>query len=70
MQEYYNGLLTLWNDKDLMFLENVSTAARREVIELQEQSRIIRFLMNLRPEFESVRATLINRESSLDLLVL
>lgn len=64
VQQYYNGFLTLWNEKDSMILENVSSTAHAEVIKVQEESHISQFLMNLRPEFESVRAALMNRETS------
>ena len=67
VQEYYNGFLTLWHEKDTMVLDTVSTALRPEALKLQEESHINQFLMNLRPEFESVRAALMNRETSPDL---
>lgn len=67
VQEYYNGFLTLWHEKESMVLETVSIALGLKAIKLQEKSHISQLLMNLRPEFESVMATLMNRETSLDL---
>ena len=67
IQEYYNGFLSLWHEKDTMMLDTVSTALWPEALKLQEESSIKQFSMNLRPEFESVWAALMNRESSPDL---
>ena len=61
------GFLLFWHEKDTMVLDTVSTALRPEALKLQEESHINQFLMNLRPEFESVRAALMNRETSPDL---
>lgn len=67
IQEYYNGFLTLWHEKDSMILDTVDTATHSQVMKLQEESHISQFLMNLHPEFESVQATLMNRETCLNL---
>ena len=62
VQEYYNGFLTLWHEKDTMVLDTVPTALRPEALNLQEESHINQFLMNLGTEFELVWAALMNRE--------
>ena len=49
VQEYYNGFLILWQEKDSMVLDTMSIAMRPEAIKLQEESHISQFLMNLRP---------------------
>ena len=64
VQEYYNVFLNLWHGKDSMVLETVSVALRPEAMTLQEESHISQFSMNLRPTFESIRATLMIRETS------
>ena len=40
VQEYYNGLLTLWHEKDTMVLDTVSTTLRSEPLKLEEESHI------------------------------
>lgn len=54
-------------EKDSIILAILKTEAKSEVQLIQEESHIKKFLMNLRPEFESVRSALMNREASLDL---
>lgn len=51
VQEYYNGFLTLWNERDSIILSTVEIEVKSEVLRIQE-SYISQFLMNLRPEFE------------------
>eukprot|EP00268_Persea_americana_P045371 TRINITY_DN4622_c0_g1_i1.p1 TRINITY_DN4622_c0_g1~~TRINITY_DN4622_c0_g1_i1.p1 ORF type:complete len:229 (+),score=31.44 TRINITY_DN4622_c0_g1_i1:829-1515(+) len=62
VQDYYNGYLTLWNEIDSMILIDVPREANSFVIKIQKNAHISQFLMNLRPEFEYVRAALLNRE--------
>ena len=62
VQDYYNGYLTLWNEIDSMILSDVPTEALSSVINIQKNAHISQFLMNLRYEYESIRAALLNRE--------
>ena len=50
-----------------MLIQTVSSGFLSEALELQEETHISQFLMNLRPEFESVRSALMNRENSANL---
>ena len=47
-----------------MLIQIVSTGFLSEALKLQDETHISQFLMNLRPEFESVRSALMNREQS------
>lgn len=67
VQESFNGFLTLWNEKDSMVLTTVPKELVTHAKKLQEKSHISLFLINLRPELESVKAALTNREVSRDL---
>eukprot|EP00268_Persea_americana_P025756 TRINITY_DN25109_c1_g1_i1.p1 TRINITY_DN25109_c1_g1~~TRINITY_DN25109_c1_g1_i1.p1 ORF type:complete len:194 (+),score=28.25 TRINITY_DN25109_c1_g1_i1:528-1109(+) len=62
-QEYYNGFLALWTERDQMPLYSVSSEFLPQALKLKEELHISQFLMNLRPEFEPVRAALMNREN-------
>lgn len=46
VQEYYNGFLTLWNEKDSMVLSLVPLEFVTHVLDGQQESQINQFLMN------------------------
>lgn len=50
-----------------MILETIPAEVHSHVIKIQEEPRINQFLMNFHQEFESVRAALLNRETTPDL---
>ena len=50
-----------------MLLQSVSAEFLPRALRLQEELHVSPFLMNLCPEFEPVRAALMNREHSPDL---
>ena len=56
VQEYFNGFLILWTERDSMLIQTVSHGFLSEALKLQEETHISQFLMNLRPEFESVQS--------------
>ena len=60
VQEYYNGFLALWTEKDFMLLNTVPSNFLTHALKLQEESHVSQLLMNLNPEFESVRGALMN----------
>ncbi|XXG51957.1 hypothetical protein AAC387_Pa03g0404 [Persea americana] len=64
VQQYYSGFLALWTERDQMLLHSVSTEFLPQALKLQEELHVSQFLMNLRSEFEPVRAALMNRENS------
>lgn len=65
VQQYYNGFLTLWTERDQMLLRSVCAEFLPQALQLQEH--VGQFLVNLHPEFEPVRAALMYREISPDL---
>lgn len=64
VHEYFSGFLQLWNEKDTIVLASVPKELITHAKNLHEKTHVNQFLMNLRPEFESVRAALMNRECS------
>ena len=62
VQQYHNGFLALWTETDQMLSKFLPPA-----LKLQEELHISQFVMKLNPEFEPVRAALMNRENSPDL---
>ena len=50
-----------------MLIQTVSSSFLSEALQLQEETHISQFLMNLRPEFEYARSALMNRENSANL---
>ena len=50
-----------------MIIQAVAQEAIKQVMKLQEESHVSQFLMNLCPEFEAVRASIMNREPTPDL---
>ncbi|CAL1362809.1 unnamed protein product [Linum trigynum] len=60
---YYNAAQLLWTEQDLLTATLCSAAASAEVIQDRQRTRMMQFLSRLKPEFESVRANLLQRES-------
>ncbi|CAL1413972.1 unnamed protein product [Linum trigynum] len=63
VSEYFNAAQELWIEQDLLHAALRPQAVLSEdAIAERMQTRLLNFLMKLRPEFESVRATLLNRD--------
>ncbi|PIN04263.1 hypothetical protein CDL12_23198 [Handroanthus impetiginosus] len=62
---FYSGLLAIWSEQDQNFCTSISAAGLQEIMVERKKSRV--FLMKLRPEFESIRANLLNRETTPDI---
>ncbi|CAL1405971.1 unnamed protein product [Linum trigynum] len=60
---YYNEAQLLWTEQDLLTVALCSATASAEVLLDRQRTRMMQFLSRLRPEFESVRASLLQRES-------
>lgn len=61
IQEYYSGFLNLWSEYMDLSLSNVPAAtvdALQQVFATRQRSQSI---MKLRPEFEAIRSSLMNR---------
>lgn len=50
-----------------MILNSTPQRALSDVLRIQEESHISQFLMNFHPEFESIQAAYMNRETAPDL---
>ncbi|KAH0653070.1 hypothetical protein KY289_030748 [Solanum tuberosum] len=57
VRSFYTGLQLLWSEHDQISRQNMSTAGLKEVLGERKRTRIVQFLMKLRPEFESIRGT-------------
>ena len=62
IQEYYSGFLTLWNDYSNLVTAKMSAEGVLVVQQVHQNSQRDQFLMKLRPEYEAVRASLVNRD--------
>ena len=62
IQEYYSGFLTLWNDYSDLVTAKMTGEGVLAVQQVHKVSQRDQFLMKLRPEYEAVRASLVNRD--------
>ncbi|CAN0862520.1 Retrovirus-related Pol polyprotein from transposon RE1 [Linum grandiflorum] len=62
ISSYYQAVVTLWTEHDLLTASLVSAAASSEVLKERVSSRLMQFLMRLRPEYEGIRASILHRE--------
>ncbi|CAN1294927.1 hypothetical protein LINPERPRIM_LOCUS22648 [Linum perenne] len=53
---FYTIALELWTEQDLLSMSMLSAVASDEVLAERRRTRVLQFLMKLRPEFESVRS--------------
>ncbi|CAL1408190.1 unnamed protein product [Linum trigynum] len=60
--EYFNLAQELWTEQDLIQAALRPHALTEETIEERQRTRILEFLMRLRPDFEGVRSALLNKE--------
>ncbi|CAN0839525.1 Retrovirus-related Pol polyprotein from transposon TNT 1-94 [Linum grandiflorum] len=56
ISSFYTAALDLWTEQDLLTTTMLSSAASSEVLAERNRTRVLQFLMKLRPEFESVRS--------------
>ncbi|KAG5582234.1 hypothetical protein H5410_052861 [Solanum commersonii] len=62
VDSFYAGLQQLWSKQDQISGRNMSTAGFKKMLREGQRTRMVQFLMKLRPEFESIRGSLLNRE--------
>ncbi|CAI0452649.1 unnamed protein product [Linum tenue] len=60
--EYFNAAQELWTEQDMIHMALRPQAMSDDMIAERIQSRVMQFLMRLRPEFENIRATILNRD--------
>jgi hypothetical protein len=61
IQDYYSAFLTLWQEYAALVTAEVPVAALSTIQTLHATTQRDQFLMKLRPEYESVRSSLLNR---------
>ncbi|RVW89893.1 Retrovirus-related Pol polyprotein from transposon TNT 1-94 [Vitis vinifera] len=61
IQDYYSTFLTLWHEYADLVTADVPIAALSTIQTIHATTRRDQFLMKLRPEYESVRSSLLNR---------
>ncbi|CAL1377585.1 unnamed protein product [Linum trigynum] len=67
IRSYYQALVTRWTEQDMLVASFSDTPATAASIRDRDRSRLMQFLMKLRPEFEAVRASILHRNvSSID----
>jgi hypothetical protein len=69
IQDYYSGFLNLWAEHSAILHADVPQTSLAAIQKIYEVSKRDQFLMKLRPEFEVVRAALLNRSPVPDLEV-
>ncbi|CAN0899653.1 Retrovirus-related Pol polyprotein from transposon RE1 [Linum grandiflorum] len=62
IRDYYRTATNLWIEHDLITASLLTKPLPAEVIKAQKQSRMMQFLTKLRPEYEPVRAAILNRK--------
>lgn len=50
---FYTEMLKLWTEQDMISSSKISSTAYAEVKNKRDHRRVMQFLMNLRPEFET-----------------
>ncbi|CAL1389633.1 unnamed protein product [Linum trigynum] len=58
---YYKKALHVWTEYDLLMASLTPNAISTDMVKERNRSRLMHFLMRLRPEFEDVRASLLHR---------
>ncbi|KAH0641110.1 hypothetical protein KY285_037696 [Solanum tuberosum] len=66
-QSYYSGLMAIWSEQDQSFGGNLSSTGIKEVMLERKKTIVVQFLMKLKPDFELIRANILNRETLPDI---
>ncbi|CAN0877143.1 Retrovirus-related Pol polyprotein from transposon TNT 1-94 [Linum grandiflorum] len=61
ISSYYQAAVHLWTEHDLLLSSSVTATESAAVLQERASSRLMTFLMKLRTEFESIRASLLHR---------
>uniref|UniRef100_A0A3Q7GIY7 CCHC-type domain-containing protein n=1 Tax=Solanum lycopersicum TaxID=4081 RepID=A0A3Q7GIY7_SOLLC len=59
---FYFVLFTLWAEQDRVFYGSIPAGGLKDFMTMMKRTRTVQFLMKLRPEFEHLRASILNRE--------
>ncbi|KAG5570839.1 hypothetical protein H5410_060605 [Solanum commersonii] len=69
IQSYYSGLMAIWSEQDQSFGGNLSSTGFKDVMLERKKNRVVQFLMKLSPDFEPIRANILNRKTLPDINV-
>ncbi|CAN1141195.1 Retrovirus-related Pol polyprotein from transposon TNT 1-94 [Linum perenne] len=64
IRSFYLATQTLWTEQDVLSTSLLPAAVSTEVQKERHRSRVLQFLMKLRPEFETVRSQLISANTT------
>ncbi|KAG5568180.1 hypothetical protein H5410_064800 [Solanum commersonii] len=62
-KSYYSGLMAIWSEQDQSFGGNLSYTGFKEGMLERKKTRVFQFLMKLRPDFNPIKANILNRET-------
>ncbi|CAL1368565.1 unnamed protein product [Linum trigynum] len=62
IREYYNAARELWTEQDILTTALHPQPISADAVKERQQTRLLNFLMRLRPEFEAARSTLLNKD--------
>ncbi|KAF2283065.1 hypothetical protein GH714_043724 [Hevea brasiliensis] len=57
---FYFELIGLWTELDMVSMSLVDKSAYADLKKERDKNRVLQFLVKLRPEFENIRATIVN----------
>ncbi|KAK2966046.1 hypothetical protein RJ640_001980 [Escallonia rubra] len=62
IQDYYAGFMNLWTEYEFVTMGKITTACcLRALKDINDERQVMQFLMKLRPDYEIVRANILNR---------
>lgn len=62
IQEYYAGFMDMWAEYEYVNMGNITTDCCIKTLKaLYDERKVMQFLMKLRPDYENVRASILNR---------
>ncbi|KAF2323168.1 hypothetical protein GH714_033809 [Hevea brasiliensis] len=60
VRTFHSELLGLWTELDMVSMSLVDKSAYADLKKERDRNRVLQFLVKLRPEFENIRATIVN----------
>jgi len=67
IQSYYSGLMEIWSEQDQSIGGNLSSTGFKQVMLERKKTWVVQFVMKLRPDYEPIRANILNRETLPDI---
>ncbi|KAF2323187.1 hypothetical protein GH714_033963 [Hevea brasiliensis] len=60
VRTFHSELIGLWTELDMVSMSLVDKSAYADLKKERDRNRVLQFLVKLRPEFENIRATIVN----------